>query len=691
MAAIFEKLPTSLPTADRPDSMATVASILTNDSVATDATETLPRKPSSEECHDEADEGDDSLVFAIRALRLLDNPQSAATEAIQAFDPKANLHPDLVRLLVAAAMKHPDVAQGLIELGQNIHGGQLGRSGALQQHGDVLYQQPTGVLDQISISSLLSSINESSARRAPSPNRDTASAPSLKRRLSVLSTKKAHDTQQGPPKRKEKISVDTIRKICKANLKDTKESIDKLEQADYADEFLSADELKRQAEEYLGHETGKFALCLALTLRNEEQRWESVTHLMGTMAEKLKILLSTKGRFSPSGDVGLPGQDGFGIRDCWVVLSEAEQERLAFDKQWVKQLREAAQVAPRHAAMVWEILDMCDKIQETVAPPRSSEEKAGVIKRPAMTARSPEEITDRWCFFFDLLDEEAARRCFRELRLLRQLFNAANQAPTDRMANLKSKARKAFAEKQDDDLERWLDTKWAMSAMKGFMMTKAELYDVDGSADSLSKLEKLDDAFCKCFWGCLGSGDHKRLAQEDGKKWVTDIMKVFQHRRRYEADQGQLSEEQIESFKEAFLVFVSTTPKSTPLALTAKDKDGNGEITKDELGTIMRSLGLNPTDGELQDMVDEVDVDKNGTIDFKEFLALMSHKVQDVDPEQELREAFKVFDRDNTGTISKDELRQVMKSIGESLTEAEIDEMLHFADSDGSGTIDYAH
>lgn len=42
-----------------------------------------------------------------------------------------------------------------------------------------------------------------------------------------------------------------------------------------------------------------------------------------------------------------------------------------------------------------------------------------------------------------------------------------------------------------------------------------------------------------------------------------------------------------------------------------------GEITKEELGTIMRSLGLNPTDGELQDMVDEVDVDKNGTIDFK--------------------------------------------------------------------------
>ncbi|POS81320.1 calmodulin [Diaporthe helianthi] len=176
------------------------------------------------------------------------------------------------------------------------------------------------------------------------------------------------------------------------------------------------------------------------------------------------------------------------------------------------------------------------------------------------------------------------------------------------------------------------------------------------------------------------------------------------------ADHGQLSEEQIESFKEAFLVF-DKDGNGQSLAVNsglADDADrfsvyarndrterpltppcSTGEITKDELGTIMRSLGLNPTDGELQDMVDEVDVDKNGTIDFKEFLALMSHKVQDVDPEQELREAFKVFDRDGTGTISKDELRSVMKSIGESLTEAEIDEMLHFADSDGSGTIDF--
>jgi calmodulin len=119
----------------------------------------------------------------------------------------------------------------------------------------------------------------------------------------------------------------------------------------------------------------------------------------------------------------------------------------------------------------------------------------------------------------------------------------------------------------------------------------------------------------------------------------------------------------------------------------------------------MRSLGQNPTESELQDIVNELDVDHTGTIDFDgetnrplfllellmyqpEFLTMMVHKGKATDEEAELRAAFEVFDQDGSGTISADEMRRVMKSIGEELTDAEIDEMIKEADTDGNGTID---
>ena len=126
-----------------------------------------------------------------------------------------------------------------------------------------------------------------------------------------------------------------------------------------------------------------------------------------------------------------------------------------------------------------------------------------------------------------------------------------------------------------------------------------------------------------------------------------------------------LTDEQVAEFKEAFSLF---------------DKDGDGTITTKELGTVMRSLGQNPTEAELQDMINEVDADGNGTIDFPEFLSLMARKMKDTDTEEELIEAFKVFDRDGNGFISAAELRHVMTNLGEKLTDDEVDEMIREAD-----------
>src|SRR3954462_3888607 len=158
----------------------------------------------------------------------------------------------------------------------------------------------------------------------------------------------------------------------------------------------------------------------------------------------------------------------------------------------------------------------------------------------------------------------------------------------------------------------------------------------------------------------------------------------------------QLTHEQIQEFKEAFSLF---------------DKDGDGTITTKELGTVMRSLGQNPTEAELQDMIQEVDSNGNGQIDFPEFLTMMSKKMHENDTEEEIVEAFKVFDKDGNGYISAAELRHVMCNLGKSycywflffcvvtdsplffqgekLTDTEVDEMIREADVDGDGQINY--
>ncbi|KAI5397774.1 Calmodulin-3, variant 2 [Lathyrus oleraceus] len=88
-------------------------------------------------------------------------------------------------------------------------------------------------------------------------------------------------------------------------------------------------------------------------------------------------------------------------------------------------------------------------------------------------------------------------------------------------------------------------------------------------------------------------------------------------------------------------------------------------------------------------MISEVDADGNGTIEFDEFLNLMARKMKDTDAEEELREAFKVFDKDQNGYISASELRHVMMNLGEKLSDEEVKQMIKEADMDGDGQVDY--
>ena len=75
----------------------------------------------------------------------------------------------------------------------------------------------------------------------------------------------------------------------------------------------------------------------------------------------------------------------------------------------------------------------------------------------------------------------------------------------------------------------------------------------------------------------------------------------------------------------------------------------------------MRSMGQNPTEDEILNLVIEYDMNGDGTIDFEEFLEMMTKQSKDIDQTQEIKEAFKIFDRDGNGYIDAKELKMVRR------------------------------
>ncbi|XP_040570186.1 neo-calmodulin [Lepeophtheirus salmonis] len=137
-------------------------------------------------------------------------------------------------------------------------------------------------------------------------------------------------------------------------------------------------------------------------------------------------------------------------------------------------------------------------------------------------------------------------------------------------------------------------------------------------------------------------------------------------------DATKLSGPELDCLKEAFALF---------------DADHDGEITIGELGRVMKNHGLNPTEDELKDMIRNVDKNSNGAIDFNEFIEMMLRRDSKI--EEDVVHAFRVFDRDGDGLISKEELKLTMNNLGEPLTDAEVKAMIEEADMDGDGRINF--
>jgi len=135
-----------------------------------------------------------------------------------------------------------------------------------------------------------------------------------------------------------------------------------------------------------------------------------------------------------------------------------------------------------------------------------------------------------------------------------------------------------------------------------------------------------------------------------------------------------LSDDQVSEIRDAFNMY---------------DREKKGEIPTSILGTVMKNLGHNLKPDQLAECIDAVDGDGSGTVDFDEFLALMAKKTREAEDERELREVFRVFDKNSRGVIEAADLKLIFKALDPDMADEEIDQIISEVDEDGSGTVDF--
>lgn len=137
---------------------------------------------------------------------------------------------------------------------------------------------------------------------------------------------------------------------------------------------------------------------------------------------------------------------------------------------------------------------------------------------------------------------------------------------------------------------------------------------------------------------------------------------------------GEKVEENYEEIKQIFTLF---------------DRDGDGKVELTELGTVLRAAGRLPSEAEISDL--KLSSNLKETFTFADLLSILS-KLPPVDAKSlraALLDAFRVFDQAGSGEIGTQELRHIMTSLGEKLSEEEAGEMVKLADPSGTGIIRY--
>eukprot|EP01064_Diplonema_japonicum_P036157 TRINITY_DN8044_c0_g2_i1.p1 TRINITY_DN8044_c0_g2~~TRINITY_DN8044_c0_g2_i1.p1 ORF type:complete len:177 (+),score=51.13 TRINITY_DN8044_c0_g2_i1:66-533(+) len=143
---------------------------------------------------------------------------------------------------------------------------------------------------------------------------------------------------------------------------------------------------------------------------------------------------------------------------------------------------------------------------------------------------------------------------------------------------------------------------------------------------------------------------------------------------------GDMGEEEKQELREIWTLF-------SELSCRARNVNDDS-IATSELPSLMRALGQNPSDTDIQALYGKADPMNSGVVHYNTFLGMANGLIEN--REQEITEAFRVFDREGKGSIHTAELRHVMTNLGEKFDDIEVDEMVREAGVKGAdGEVHY--
>ncbi|KAJ2952924.1 hypothetical protein O0L34_g7293 [Tuta absoluta] len=129
-------------------------------------------------------------------------------------------------------------------------------------------------------------------------------------------------------------------------------------------------------------------------------------------------------------------------------------------------------------------------------------------------------------------------------------------------------------------------------------------------------------------------------------------------------------------------------------AFDAFDHEKKGVISTEMIGTILEMLGHQLDEATLKEIIDEVDEDGSGELEFPEFCKLAAKFLTEEEEDdeamvRELREAFRLYDKEGNGYITTEVLMEIFRELDNTITADDLETMIEEIDSDGSGTVDF--